>query len=607
MPDLSLTAQYTGIDTLELSDRDLLRRFVQDADEEAFAAIVRRYHGLVMSVCRRVTCRTLDAEDAFQATFLALARRPPSIRRATSLSSWLYVVAWRTSVRLVRKRRKQPMERLSAEPANTTPGPLDQIASAQNLLVLDEELNQLPAKYRDVLVMAYFANRSNQQIADELNISRGAVDGRLRRGRNQLRIRLARRGVALGVLAVVAGLPGQAAAATSAELLATTTQLGIQTLNCDVPAATDLSALEPLVRPEMAVMNTSLLITTVVCVSVLAGALGLAVPLQDDHGSGQGLVLQEHVMPSTAETLNAAQFVLVAQSESANSSSPETDANDVETTEGVYGSLTFGSLGTRFNTWSEDARPVERWMHEMLDERVPKLEFKGEVRLSEILDFLSQHFTEQHGEQGQESFRMAIWPDYPVLELENIDSLDDVVLKDIRIDGMTLRNALKAIFGMTTDPSLTYVIRDELLVVTTVNEAQSEDSLTTRVYPVSRLLAVDTPDWGELPKREASEFPSGSGQGYFQLSDEVQDPDQAVEESSGEEQNIDVRADPRGVNMQRLVFLVQQMTSPPLEWQQNDGQGGSIDSFGESLVIRQTYDGHQRIVRLLNQLTDSVD
>ncbi len=254
MKELSSQPELTA--TGELTDRDLLRRFIRDSDETAFTEIVNRHHGLVMSVCRRVTGRSSDADDAFQATFLVLARRPRSIRRADTLSSWLYTVAWRTSWRLVKRRSKLPMDTLSQEPALEPPGPLEQIASAQNLLVLDEELNQLPAKYRDVLVMTYFADQSNQQVADHLDVSRGTVDGRLRRGRNMLRVRLARRGVSLGVVGIAAGLLTEASAATSPNLLASTTALGIQTLDGAVPPSTELSHLEPLVRPETAMIST---------------------------------------------------------------------------------------------------------------------------------------------------------------------------------------------------------------------------------------------------------------------------------------------------------------------------------------------------------------
>ena len=184
------------------SDRDLLRRFIHDGDEASFAAIVERHATLVMSVCRRVVGQSPDVDDAFQATFFALSQRPTSIYECLSLTGWLYSVAWRASVRLVRQRKRTMTQPLPEHVPASDPDPLDVIAQASDLASLDEELNQLPQKYRDVLVMSYFAQQTNQEIADQLNESKGAVDGRIRDARRMLRVRLARRGVEVGVLAV---------------------------------------------------------------------------------------------------------------------------------------------------------------------------------------------------------------------------------------------------------------------------------------------------------------------------------------------------------------------------------------------------------------------
>src|SRR5437879_3775935 len=81
-----------------LHDRELLHRFARHRDERAFAQLVERHGGLVMGVCRRVLQHTQEAEDAFQATFLVLAKKAGSIRKGASLSSWLHGVARRTSL-----------------------------------------------------------------------------------------------------------------------------------------------------------------------------------------------------------------------------------------------------------------------------------------------------------------------------------------------------------------------------------------------------------------------------------------------------------------------------------------------------------------------------
>src|SRR5262249_54414455 len=101
-------------------DDDLLRRYAGAADPRAFAPLGQRHGPMVLGVCRRVLGHAQDAEDAFQATFLVLARKAGSLRRAESLASWLYGVALRTALHARALRcRRQARERPLADPPSS--------------------------------------------------------------------------------------------------------------------------------------------------------------------------------------------------------------------------------------------------------------------------------------------------------------------------------------------------------------------------------------------------------------------------------------------------------------------------------------------------------
>lgn len=137
--------------------------------------------------------------------------------------------------------------------------------------------------------------------------------------------------------------------------------------------------------------------------------------------------------------------------------------------------------------------PVETWLRKMLDKPIPPLDFPGETSLKEILDTIQAYYTTTFGAGGGAAgtdYRMTIYPDLAELESENLNSLDDVTIRDVDFQGMTLRSALKLIFEQTIDPELTYIIEDEVFKVTTL--AKAEDTLVTRVYPVADLVIPPT-------------------------------------------------------------------------------------------------------------------
>jgi RNA polymerase sigma factor (sigma-70 family) len=169
-------------------DRQLLQRFVASGDEAAFAALVQRHAGVVLGMCRRILGHEHDAEDAFQATFLVLARKAGSIRKVESLASWLYGVAYRVSVKArASAARRRTCEKQAPGPAPADPA--DAVTWGELRTALDQELQRLPEKYRAPLVLCYLEGLTNHEAARQLGWLPGAVEWRVKRGRQILRSR----------------------------------------------------------------------------------------------------------------------------------------------------------------------------------------------------------------------------------------------------------------------------------------------------------------------------------------------------------------------------------------------------------------------------------
>jgi RNA polymerase sigma factor (sigma-70 family) len=200
-------------------DAELLGQFVRRHDESAFAALVQRHGPGVLGVCRRILANEADAEDAFQAVFVVLARRAAAVARRESVGSFLYGVAVRIALRARADRTSRLChERQATVPTSAEPTP--EVVWNELRPILDEEVSRLPAKYREPLRLCYFDGRSYDEAARELRCSRGTIASRLSRAREQLRKRLSARGVAPGAALLATVLAAHAApAAVPARLL----------------------------------------------------------------------------------------------------------------------------------------------------------------------------------------------------------------------------------------------------------------------------------------------------------------------------------------------------------------------------------------------------
>jgi RNA polymerase sigma factor (sigma-70 family) len=250
-------------------DSQLLQEFITRRDDEVFAALVRRHGPMVMGVCRRLLRCSQDAEDAFQATFLVLARKAASIRPREKLASWLYGVAYRAAqkARVAAARRGAREIQLPElpEPHSVADGLWHDL-----LPLLDVELRTLPEKFRLPIVLCDLEGMTRKQAALQLGWPMGTVAGRLAGARALLAKRLFRHGLPLSAGMLAAVLAQNAVAApVRLTLVRTTAQLALG----------DLLAAAKLLPPVLLMRGVlkSMLLGKIKLVTVVALSLALVV------------------------------------------------------------------------------------------------------------------------------------------------------------------------------------------------------------------------------------------------------------------------------------------------------------------------------------------
>jgi len=206
-------------------DGNLLASFVATRDEAAFAALVHRHGHMVFGVCQRVLHHTQDAEDAFQATFLVLARKAGSVLNRASVSSWLYRVAFRTALdaKAARLRRQQREIQVENMPQSAV--------EPNDLLdwrpLLDKELEGLPEKYREVVILCDLQGLSRKEAARLLGLAEGTLSSRLARARRILASKLARYGLSISGGALATALSAKAGSAVPVTLTCSTVRAAL--------------------------------------------------------------------------------------------------------------------------------------------------------------------------------------------------------------------------------------------------------------------------------------------------------------------------------------------------------------------------------------------
>jgi RNA polymerase sigma factor (sigma-70 family) len=272
MADLARRLRRLVSATDSASDADLLDRFVTDRDGLAFAALVSRHGPMVLAVCRRVLRHRQDAEDAFQATFLVLARRAQAVKPRSLLGNWLYGVAYRTALaarRLVLVRRTRETKAVMMRVEHTP----DDGVSLELREALDRELAALPNVYRAAVVTCDLEGLSRREAAVRLGWTEGTLSSRLARGRALLARRLSR----FGLVVPAAGLAAvSASGAVASELTEATVRLGTLALAGEAVVAAPVAALMEgamgtMMLTKFKVLAAALVVGCAVAVTAVAG------------------------------------------------------------------------------------------------------------------------------------------------------------------------------------------------------------------------------------------------------------------------------------------------------------------------------------------------
>jgi RNA polymerase sigma factor (sigma-70 family) len=260
---------------IERSDAELLKCFAAERNAAAFELLVQRHGALVLAVCRRVLTNSHDVEDAFQATFLVLAKKAGVTHWQESIAGWLHRVAHHVACQV-----RDAGKRHGATPFQTRcpvpDDPLSQVSGRELLSVLDEELGRIAEKYRAPLVLCYLEGLPRDAAARRLGCPLGTLKSRLERGRELLRRRLTKRGVSLPMATLVTVLAETSFGHAGFSLLSGTTQAALS-FAAGSPAGASLRAIalaEAVLKCSLsAKLNAAIVLVLLLSTFVLSGGL----------------------------------------------------------------------------------------------------------------------------------------------------------------------------------------------------------------------------------------------------------------------------------------------------------------------------------------------
>jgi len=211
------------------SDAALLSEYSDTRNPALFSELARRYTGSVYGTCLRITASVHDAEEITQDCFFELAKQAAQIH--TSVAGWLHRMATNRSLNRIRsKKRRQKHEVASDTEVSVAVGRQDADPTWSDLSpILDEVIDSLPNELREAVVQHYLNGDSQSLIAEQLNVNQSTVSRRINQGLETLRDQLQKRGVTLGVSALLTLLSQNSAAAAtgSAQLIGSVSKIGL--------------------------------------------------------------------------------------------------------------------------------------------------------------------------------------------------------------------------------------------------------------------------------------------------------------------------------------------------------------------------------------------
>jgi RNA polymerase sigma factor (sigma-70 family) len=396
--------RWAGPDPVaDASDADLLGRFRTDRDDRAFAALLLRHGPLVWGVCWQVLHHRQDAEDAFQATFLLLARHAGSIRDGQALASWLHRAAYRVATKAGQNMARRRVQEQKAERRQVS-RPEAEAAWREMQTILQEEVERLPEKYRAPFLLCCLEGHTGAEAARLLGWKEGTLTGRLSEARKLLQRRLARRGVLLSAVLAAAAVGRAGAAAATVTLAETTVEAALSFAahagSAPAPAVALASAVAREVLVGKVKVATAVLLATAVVAfaGVMArqapaaaegapAAAGPAGPASRESAPPRvaagplgrdGITIRGQVLDPEGKPVADARLHLVVQSW-------RRKPLHVQTTGGPNGTFSLPVTGAESRAYTEDAPWRRAWIVALGERFGPAVHVLGELASSRDL------------------------------------------------------------------------------------------------------------------------------------------------------------------------------------------------------------------------------